>query len=361
MIVYKLLYIFTFLLSVFSLDKKYRINTTIPLFLVFIILFVGFRYDTPDFFTYAAIYYRTEFSDFAFPFYNEIGGTTGNEFVYASWSALLNELDIPLTFFYLSIALISISIKFYVFKKLSPYFYISVLIYISSYLFTDMSQIRNGLASSIVLISVFFIYKKNWIAYTILIFIASGIQVFAIVALPLYWIYNFLFKDKYIFLSIFVLLIAISFSVDIIGLIVNYLSGIMFPQMSEKLIGYYSNPERYSVNQYGIGNFFNIFLVLFLIIKSDKIKEYNSYTHVFISYMAFAVLLYNYFSDFGIVCYRSLELLMLLSLCIMLPIIIKISSKKYKLLIFLGVVSLTIFRLSQSLGHAHPYQFNFIT
>jgi hypothetical protein len=50
----------------------------------FLIFFVGFRYESVDYYGYFNIWKKVNFELFGFPFFKAPGGTTGNEFVFAT-------------------------------------------------------------------------------------------------------------------------------------------------------------------------------------------------------------------------------------------------------------------------------------
>ncbi|MGJ0625166.1 EpsG family protein [Xenorhabdus bovienii] len=73
-------------------------------------------------------------------------------------------------------ALIAITLKIYVFKKISPYIHISILLYYSNYYFLhEMTQIRIGAAIGILFLSLYhLIHKNNKILFIIGVLIASS-------------------------------------------------------------------------------------------------------------------------------------------------------------------------------------------
>ena len=70
-------------------------------------------------------------------------------------------------------AIVSLIIKFSAFKKLSPYFILSILIYLSDeYFWKDLGQIRNAMASGIVLWAFYFAFKQRFLLFSFLVVLA---------------------------------------------------------------------------------------------------------------------------------------------------------------------------------------------
>lgn len=91
-----------------------------------------------------------------------------------------NEVNI-LFFFVCSL---SIVLRYFAFIKFSPYPILSFLIYVShEYYVKDWIQIRSGLASSIILFSLYYLIKKDFFKFCGLVVIASGFHLVSLLAL----------------------------------------------------------------------------------------------------------------------------------------------------------------------------------
>lgn len=85
-------------------------------------------------------------------------------------------------FVFIIFALISISLKYSIIKKSSPFLLLSVLVYYSNtFLLQDMTQIRAGVAGAIVLYSVLqYAKNKNIMSFVMLIVLASTFHITAL-------------------------------------------------------------------------------------------------------------------------------------------------------------------------------------
>ncbi|WP_404801354.1 EpsG family protein [Aliarcobacter skirrowii] len=132
MITYWILFFSAVTISFLHLFKDTKRLEILFFFLYsYIIIFIaGFKYESIDYFGYQYIYYNSFFSDFSFPFFKGSLGTTGKEYLWATFGSIFNQLGFSFVFWIFLVALLSVSIKFYFFKKFTPYFLLAVVIYI---------------------------------------------------------------------------------------------------------------------------------------------------------------------------------------------------------------------------------------
>src|SRR5690554_1754659 len=123
------------------------------IFLCFIIfLIVSLRYASVDYFSYYRIYEAIDdFSKFGLATYS-VDASTPIEHGFALLVIIEKFLFGHYFIFIAIFSFISLLIKLVAFKRLSPYFLLSLLIYLSDeYFWKDLGQIRNAMASGIVL------------------------------------------------------------------------------------------------------------------------------------------------------------------------------------------------------------------
>lgn len=95
--------------------------------------------------------------------------------------------DKSVTSFFLLYAFISVSIKVILYKRLSPFPFLSIILYIATYyILHDMNQIRIGLACAILLWSLQDIIKRNVLSFAFKIFIATLFHYSAIIGVVFY-------------------------------------------------------------------------------------------------------------------------------------------------------------------------------
>ena len=59
------------LLAILGVNSEWnrKLSSLWPFFLILIVLFVGLRYESVDYYNYLLLFDRTDFDSFAFPFY----------------------------------------------------------------------------------------------------------------------------------------------------------------------------------------------------------------------------------------------------------------------------------------------------
>lgn len=319
---------------------------------IFLAAFVGFRYKSVDYDSYVEIFNRSNINNFSFPLFDAEGGTTGNEFIYATLNSVLNLLGADVAALFLLIALISIGIKFYFFAKISPYFFVSVLLFMSFSFFKELGQIRSALASSILLFAVAPLLERNLLKFLMVVLVAFGVHAYALVAVPIYFLYRF-FSRGYV---VYTLLIT-SLFVSVIGgfsrYIVFFLST-MQNEMAVKAVVYFEGHEDgIHYHALNISCFLFAFILYFC---RSHLSRINKLSDPLIFFHIYATIVYFFTMDFPMVASRTIEMLSFTSLAILLPFLLKIVDKGARPLVAVGLVSysaLLFYAVSKS---AEPYQ-----
>lgn len=151
MSIYIIIFIFLFVIS-FSelLDKKSidRYNVIIISMIGFILaLFAGTREMGFDYPQYVDMYKTVSLKSRSYTIYQiEIG--------FAFLISVFNSIGFSFHGFLFFLSLFLISVRLYFFKRLSPYQFLSILLYFNTlYLVTDMGQIRNAIALAIAMLA----------------------------------------------------------------------------------------------------------------------------------------------------------------------------------------------------------------
>lgn len=172
------------------------------------------------------------------------------------------------TLIFLFISAIAIGLNLYAFKKVSPLFYGSLLIYFShAFIYKEMAQIRHGIASALLLICIFFLIEKKIFRYFLFLFFAISNHISSIVGILFILIKKYKISRNIILAIILLFLLFVYLGVDIII--------VKFVEESGYL------PARYfyyreTVTEGGtIGIFSNITTVKHLIIISTCIFFYK--------------------------------------------------------------------------------------
>lgn len=302
---------------------------------VALVLFVGLRYGSVDYSGYQAIWERVSFQYFSVPFFTSPGGTTGNEFLFASVLSAYKYVSLPFEVLLFSVALASLGIKFHFFSRYSPYFLICVVLYLSMGLLKDLGQIRNALAAAILLFSIEPILNRQPFRFLLIVSAAFGVQAFAIVAFPLYWLYPIL-RNK---LLLTILLIS-AFAISTMG---GAISGVLYAldfipdQMFGKALGYYYSEMNVPLYYHPLNVSFFFFALVFVWLSSALTRNL-SVAPVLILFHAYSVAIYFLSFNFSIVAGRVFELLSFNSVIILLTQLALLLPKELRALFMVGLI-----------------------
>lgn len=356
---YWAIYLLTVMLCLGTTFNELRqLRFSIYIFTYFLLLFfVGFRYESTDYLGYLSIWSRVSFENFGFPFFEAGGGTTGNEFLFATIISAFKIVGLPFESFLFLISVLSLSIKFYYFKKLSPYFLICIILYFSMGFFKDLGQVRNALAASILLLGLEPLHKRRFINYLLVVFVAFGIHSFAIIALPIYWCYP-LVKKRYIPYFVLVVAFFISF-VGGVGQIIlgifNFISG----EIPEKVYGYFYSERNQPLYYHAQNLSFFVFSLIFLRYK-ERFSAINDRLISLVTFHFYSVVIYFLFFDFSPLAGRIFELLSFNSVIILLSCMSLFFYGYHRVLYFLIVMVYSLLLFWSVVGGAAPYQNIFI-
>lgn len=329
----------------------------LALFYAVILFIAGFKYASIDYFGYQDLFNEADFSYFGFPFFTASLGTTGMEFVWASFSSLFNLVGLPFTAWIFFVALVSISIKFYYYKKLTPYFLLAVVIYISMSFVKDIGQLRNGLAGALLLFSIYPIIERKLVKFLFVILLAFGVQAYAIVALPLFWLYPIFKRARFSLIAILAALVFLSFFGGISEIILNTIKSFsLVPEgIIHKLEGYTSRSSSRVVIFTITGSTYTLFSLLFLIFKT-KIWKFSKELFLFGVMHTYGLFLFLLFTGIDTLTARSLDLFSMTSLPFLLLAPLYFSKGITRLTFALIIILFCALKLYSIMPGFNPYQ-----
>ncbi len=307
----------TILLNEFMHDK---FEKKIYIFwIIFLFIISAFRYETGnDWLAYERMLdyelpFRTAIDNFS-NYYNynkdiEIGYRLLNSIVKSAGGDLQTVFFITSLFSFISL---SKFIKQYSNKKL-----ISVIIYYSVFFLNfNMSIIRQGIALSIFLIALNYLFDRKFIKYILLILIATSFHQSAIVLIPVYFIYRLHFNGKVMLGTLLVFLLLRVINVDFITMIalflptslMNYVFGYLQGSIVQPLLSFGTIERLVSSvlmivalsfikdkKLHFFGHLYIIYVILnFTLFKSDIILTRIRF-YFQISYIVMIPILYTYY------------------------------------------------------------------
>lgn len=327
-------------------------NILILTFFSILVFFIGFRYESVDYYGYKNIFSSISFENTSFPQFKNKIDNISIEFIFGFLISIFKELSFSFYSFLFVFSLISLSIKFFFIKKYSPYFFLSSLLFFAFLVGKEMGQIRNAMIAGIILFAIIPLIKRNSFAYISIILIAAGIQIFALVALPIYWLYPYLKNKKIAFL-----ILLFSFLIFQIGGLFHYLapiSSFLGPHIHDKISIYANNRGPISLNL----NTFSLisFAFIFISIKESYIKKKSFYEGLF-SYYIYSISIFLICSDLSIISSRVVDYLGSMALIILIPFIIhKIESDKIKIITYFLIVCFCITRFISMVENMENYK-----
>lgn len=220
-------------------------------------------------------------------------------------------------YFFFLFGFIGVSLKFYAIRKYSPLVFLSILIYYSKFfMLHELTQIRAGVASGIILCSLHFIKSKEFFKYIIGILLACSFHFTALIALPLYFIdSNKLNQKKWTFF-ILLSLLGVLFSGQIFSLLDFIGFGSIFPRFTI----YYELLDIESPSLLNPYVYIHVFLVFFGI-WSFKYYKHLDYYIIFIKVYSFSLILFFIFFEVAAFSIRLKEMLQVVEI-VLIPIYI---------------------------------------
>ena len=348
--------------SLYSENKTYK---TISIISVIVFTFViGLRY-------YVGGDYAVYLSSFNNLDISSIDNSEHYEPAYFFLMVGLKYLGISFPFLFIITAFLQI---FFIFKWAANYKYLLTWIiyfyFTSLYLFDSMNIVRQAIAFSLILYSITYIYKSDFIRFCLVIFFAYLFHKSAIIFLPFYFFLKYdWIKRKYIQLVLLIIFYILSdFIVDIFFNKVVVLSNILNYEYSSVFKGdefYFENSE-FSL---GIGTYFMLAINCTIILYSDKLKDffkeqhYIAYHNLFLigAFLSFAVEKSNsiVFSRF-LFYFSSIRLVLLGFLCYYLFSVSKDkNSKIIGVLILFFYLLWFISAITKGAAWCSPFQFVF--
>jgi hypothetical protein len=118
---------------------------------------------------------------------------------------------------FLSIAILAVGINLYSLRKLSPMFYGSVIIYFShAFIYKEMAQMRHGLASAFLLMTIVLLYEKKFFQYLAFYLFAVSNHISAIVGISFIFIKKYSIKRYIALLTIIIFIILVYYNIDLL-------------------------------------------------------------------------------------------------------------------------------------------------
>lgn len=247
----------------------------------------------------------------------------------------------PLFFFFI-FALLSVFLRLKSIVEMSPFFWLSMIVYLSNtFILHEMIQIRAAIASSLLLWSIKYIYKRNLLKFIIIFLVAFGFHYSALVILPL-WILN----SKYISKKIYLYMIFISYAMSLCGISVSFFISIIPVDFVQMLWAAYSArqaSEAIVVDVFSLTHMLRLFVAFLILLKIDLISSFYKEVIILTKIYMLSLFVYILFVDVPVVSYRISEFYQIVEI-ILIPLLVYGYGNRWGKCITMVVSFLFLFR-----------------
>jgi hypothetical protein len=278
----------TSLLALISNGLSVKRSNRLYIILVICLVFVaGFRSGStfPDYAAYAGYYSSVVAGELTY--FIEIS------FIYIAKlsNIILAGNSIVLFVIY---AIIGVSLKTYAIRKLTPLFFLSLLIYISNYfILHEMIQIRVGVATAFILLSIVQLYDRSIRNFVVLICCATLFHYSSIIFLSL-WFLNTNRYNKILFIGLVPIAYLVHFLLSGVNAISFISSYIPFDGIADKLATYSNNGggDLNKINLFGLFPAIKIFILIYFTFFASLIQRHNKYFYILLKMYALGIFVY---------------------------------------------------------------------
>lgn len=225
---------------------------------------------------------------------------------------------------------------------LSNSFFLSVALYAGSFfLLHEMTQIRVGVASGILLMGIRYIKQKNLGKFLLIILCACFFHYSSILFLPVYFL-----SDKPIFRIKYVILLILAYAIAISK--INVLEVVNLGSLSPKLELYNklaNKGQNANINIFNIGSLVNVFILLILLSRANFLANFNKYFILMFKIYFLSIFLYLILSPMPVLAIRTSELFGTVQYCL-IPSLIYLFDRKeigYYIGIFVSIVAFFLY------------------
>ena len=238
------------------------------------------------------------------------------------------------TIFLLALSGLTFYILYKDIKQYSIFPLIGLCAYIARFIIgRNFIQIRAGIAYVVLMLSIKYIYEKDWKRYFLIVFIAWTLHRSCIVAVPLYFVCNWINVKKW---HIYVALV-FSFLVGIFGQ--GFVHSIVEDNASDLSIGNRyidAGGERRQLEGLGMRNpmiYFQCFILLTYTFLEERLAPLNKYYYVIRNAYLYSTMILICFCTYKVLSARTSSMYATMEFAI-IPSLIYLFNKKNRMLAF---------------------------
>lgn len=339
-IVFFILLLFVFIdISTFSSRQKHFFFLISYLLLT---LFAGLRATSPDYDAYATVFKILGNNRIV----NQDITIVANDPGYMLLNRFISTFTSSPILLFLSVAMVSVGINLYSYRKYTPFFFTAVLLYfVHTYIGRELMQIRAGLACAICLYSIQFIINRQGWKFLLTILVATSFHLVAICFLWAYVLCSLKFS-----LRVWKVLIFVSIIIGLFCPLGQFIKMIPAMDLLER-VQEYNEWEEYNGS---LGVFTNptVLKTLFITLLSmrffNQLQRFHGFK-VFFDLYAFSLCWLVCFSDYGIFCARIatvfsiVEVIICSYFYVLVPLRSRLSVSVLLILFAFAILSLNIY------------------
>lgn len=329
-----IIYVIAFVLVILEqfIKRKY-IEVILYFFCVYIILFTAFREIVSDTRMYINVFNQIP------NIWELINGRT----------LILDSFPLELGYLYLNgivqfivgapqllffiVATISILAYYFLFRKYSPYIALSFFLYLSLlYVFREVVQIRNGVACSLVLYSVKFLYEQKMKKYIFIILVAASFHLTALVGFSFYFINKIAWTRKKILLILLfgLIIIQIEWIYQVMDILGNM--GLLYYRIAKYQGDLVAQQEVTLVKYLGY-----CFIFGYIGLNNWGNRTKGSLENLLLGILALGILVQGGFHEFRELADRVSSLFYTV-LFLLIPMYLRYAKKKYVILVIILII-----------------------
>ena len=334
---------FLFYMVAFYLETKGGKNrdTTLVLACIVLALLAGFRgldWSDTGVYVWSFIDHTPSIFDFSFadtPYgYNEKG--------FYLLQVLVRTITDNYTIFFLVVSALSFYFLYKDFKQYSIFPLVGLCVYISRFLFgRHFMQIRAGLAYAILMLSIKYIFEKDWKRYFLIVFIAWLFHRSCIMAIPLYFVCNWVkVKKWHVYLAL-----VVSFLIGIFGQ--GFVHSIVEDNATDLNIGIrYTDAggEKLQLEGLGMRNpmiYFQCFILLSYTLLEERLAPLNKYYYILRNAYLYSTMILICFCTYKVLSARTASMFATLEFSIIPSLIYMFNRKNRQFAFFATGLALT--------------------
>jgi hypothetical protein len=241
-------------------------------------------------------------------------------------------------------AFLAIIVKFYSIKKLSSIIFLPLVIYIGNYyLLQDMTQIRAGVSSALLLLSIIPLSEGNRMKCMLIYLLATFFHMSSVIFFFLLFLNNKPLSGKY--RVILASLVPLGYILYFIGF--DPIS--ILPFSNDKIASYQLLKDKgvagEDINVFGFVFLFKVVAYLYMLYMYDTVYEYNKYIPILLKIMGLSIFLFLLLAFLPVLSFRLSQLYGIVDILVMSSIYYTIKPRSLSAII-VSIIGIVLFSIN---------------